>query len=86
MFGPTLLATFFLFFFFTFLTFLFIFEREKDRAQQGRGREREREREREDTESQAGSKLRAVSTEPGAGLELTDCEIMTWAKAGHSLD
>ena len=33
-----------------------------------------------DTESEAGSKFRAVSTEPDAGLELTDHEIMTWAK------
>ena len=30
-----------------------------------------------DTESEAGSRLRAVSPEPDAGLELTDCEIMT---------
>ena len=30
-----------------------------------------------DTESEAGSRLRAVSTEPDAGLELTDREIMT---------
>ena len=30
-----------------------------------------------DTESEAGSGLRAVSTEPDVGLELTDCEIMT---------
>ena len=30
-----------------------------------------------DTESEAGSRLRDVSTEPDAGLELTDCEIMT---------
>ena len=30
-----------------------------------------------DTESEAGSGLRAVSTEPDAGLELTDCEIVT---------
>ena len=29
-----------------------------------------------DTESQAGSRLRTVSTEPDAGLELTDREIM----------
>ena len=40
--------------------------------------EGQREREREGgTESEAGSRLRAVSTEPAAGLELTDCEIMT---------
>ena len=30
-----------------------------------------------DTESETGSRLRAVSTEPDMGLELTDHEIMT---------
>ena len=30
-----------------------------------------------DTESKAGSRLRAVNTEPDVGLELTDREIMT---------
>ena len=30
-----------------------------------------------DTESEAGSRLRAVSTEPNTGLEPTKCEIMT---------
>ena len=30
-----------------------------------------------DTESEAGSGLRAASTEPDAGLELTNREIMT---------
>ena len=30
-----------------------------------------------DTESEAGSRLPAVRTEPEAGLELTDREIMT---------
>ena len=30
-----------------------------------------------DTESRAGSRLGAVSTEPDMGLELTSCEIMT---------
>ena len=30
-----------------------------------------------DTESEAGSRIRAVSTEPEAGLELTNSEIMT---------
>ena len=33
-----------------------------------------------DTESEAGSRLWAVSTEPDAGLELMDREIMTWAE------
>ena len=30
-----------------------------------------------DTESEAGFRLRAVSTEPDAGLKLVDYEIMT---------
>ena len=30
-----------------------------------------------DTESKAGSRLRAVSTEPDAGLELRNHELMT---------
>ena len=34
-----------------------------------------------DTESEAGSRLRAVSTEPDVGLELTDREIVTWLKS-----
>ena len=53
-----------------------------------RERERERERERQsmswggeeregDPEFEAGSRLRAVSTEPNAGLEPTNREIMT---------
>ena len=52
--------------------FLFIFETE---SMSGGGAEREG-----DTESEAGSRLRAVSTKPDAGLELTDREIMTWAE------
>ena len=38
----------------------------------GGGAEREGDR-----ESEAGSRLRAVSTEPDTGLELTEGEIMT---------
>ena len=34
-----------------------------------------------DTGSEAGSRLRAGSTEPDAGLELTDREIVTWLKS-----
>ena len=30
-----------------------------------------------DTESEAGSRLPAVSTEPNVGLELMNCETMT---------
>ena len=43
------------------------------------GAEREREG---DTESEAGSRLWAVSTEPYTGLELMNWEIMTWAEVG----
>ena len=34
-----------------------------------------------DTESETGSRLRAISPEPHAGLELTDREIVTWPKS-----
>ena len=47
----------------------------------GLGEEREG-----DTESEAGSRLWAVSTQPDVGLELRSCEIMTWAEVGHSTD
>ena len=56
--------------------FKFIFERETAR---GGGAKRE-----EDTESEVGSRLWAVSTKPNMRLELMNCEIMTWAKAGRS--
>ena len=39
-----------------------------------------------DAESEAGSRLQAASTEPVAGLELTNHEIMTWAEVGHLTD
>ena len=39
-----------------------------------------------DTESEAGSRPRAISPEPDAGLELADCEIVTRAEVGHSTD
>ena len=55
---------------------LFIFERVRDRARAGEG-QREG-----DPESETGSGLRAVSTEPDVGLETTDREIMTWAEVG----
>ena len=34
-----------------------------------------------DTESEPGSRLRAISPEPDAGLELPDREIATWLKS-----
>ena len=39
-----------------------------------------------DTESEAGSRPWAVRREPDVGLELTNCEIMTWAKVRHLTD
>ena len=39
-----------------------------------------------DTESEAGSRLRAVSTEPDTVLEPTNREIMTWAEVGRLTD
>ena len=38
-----------------------------------------------DTESEAGSRLRAISTEPYVGLEPTNREIMTRAKSDAQL-
>ena len=58
---------------------MFIFERDRDMV--GTGREREG-----DTESEVGSRLRGVSTEPDAGLELTDREIMTCAEVAGLTD
>ena len=58
------------FFFFTFIYFL------RDRAQVRGVVEKEGV-----IESKAGSRLRAVSTETDAGLQLTNHEIMTWAKS-----
>ena len=61
---------------------MFVFESERERKT-----EREQERGREgDTESEAGSRLWAVSTEPDAGLELTNHEIMTWNEVGRPTD
>ena len=59
------------FFFYAFFL-ICIFERQRHRAGAGEGVEREG-----GTESEAGSRLRAVRTEPEAGLEPMNCEIMT---------
>ena len=64
------------------LSLMFIFERERERESASRwGAEREG-----DTESEAGSRLWAGSTEPNAGLQLLDHEIMTWAKVRRPAD
>ena len=57
------------FFFKVFNVYLF-FERERGHERGGAEREG-------DTESEADSRLRAVSTEPNAGLEPTNREIVT---------
>ena len=72
----------FLFIFKFFLTFIYFWEREREKQSASRGgAEREG-----DTESEAGSRLQAVSTEPDAGLELTDRETVTWAEVWRSTD
>ena len=54
---------------------MFIFERERERQSMSRGgAEIETDRQ---TESEAGSTLRAISTEPDAELEIAKHEIMT---------
>ena len=60
--------------------FIYFWRRERQSVNGG-GAEREG-----DTESEAGSGLWAVRTEPDAGLEPTNCEIMTWAEVGRSTD
>ena len=40
----------------------------------------------EETESEAVSRLWALSTEPDAGLELMNHEIMTWVEVGCLTD
>ena len=74
----TIIHLFFLFFvfwvFFNLLKFSHFWETERDREQAGVG-QRERE-----TEFEAGSRLWAVSTEPHAGLEPMNHEIVTWVK------
>ena len=62
---------------------IYFFERQKDRDTERKGGGAERGG---DTESKAGFRLLAVSTEPDMGLEPTDHEIMTWAKVGCLTD
>ena len=69
-----MLFKFFLMFIF-FSTFIYFWDRERQ-SMNGGGAEREG-----DTESETGSRLRAISPEPNAGLKLTDREIVTWLKS-----
>ena len=68
-----------IFFFFLFLTLIF-WETERQ-SESGRGAERDG-----DTESEAGPRLWAVSTEPHAGLKPRNHEIMTWVKVRRLTD
>ena len=67
---PYIVNGYLLFYFFNVYLCLRERERERDRTQVGRGREG-------DIESKAGSRLRAVRTEPDVGLKLRNGEIMT---------
>ena len=68
-------------FFYFFSTFFIYFWDTEIQSMNGGGAEREG-----DTESETGSRLWAVSTESDTGLELTDREIMTWAKVRRLTD
>ena len=61
--------------------YVFLRERKRERVRVSRG-----EAERERGGQRIPGRLRADSTEPDAGLELTNCEIVTGAKAGRSND
>ena len=60
--------------------FIYFWDRERQ-SMNGGGAKREG-----DTESETGSRLRAISPEPDVGLELTDREIVTWAEVGRLAD
>ena len=60
--------------------FILFLRRRETEHERGRVRERGRHR------IWTGSRLWAISTEPDAGLKLTDHEIMTWAKVGRLID
>ena len=63
-----------------FSMFIYLWDRERQ-SLNGGGSETEG-----DTESETGSRLWAVSTEPDAGLELADLEIMTRAEVRRLTD
>ena len=60
--------------------FIYFWQGKRQNASRG-GTEREGH-----TESEADSRLWAVSTKHDVGLELTKSEIMTWAEVGHLTD
>ena len=66
--------------------FIYLRERERERVREKQSVGREGAEREGDTESEAESRLWAVSTEPDVGLELTNHEIMTSAEVGHLTD
>ena len=60
--------------------YLFSFEKQWDKAWAGEG---QRQEETQNLKQTPGFE-KAVSTEPDAGLEPMNCEIMTWAEVGRS--
>ena len=74
---PRHLLMFLFFFFFCFFLFCLIYFLERQTVQAWVGK-REGE-----TESEADSRLWTISTDPNAGLKLTNHEIMAWAKVGY---
>ena len=63
-------------FFFNFFQRFYLFLGRERQSMNGGGAEREG-----DTESETGSRLRAISPKPDTGLELPDREIVTWLKS-----
>ena len=63
-----------------------LFLKERERETERRSVSREGAQREGDTESESGSRLWAVSIELNAGLELTNQEIMTWAKVRRLTD
>ena len=63
-------------FFFVCLFNVYLFLGQRETEHEWGGAEREG-----DTESETGSRLRAISPEPDAGLELAEREIVTWLKS-----
>ena len=70
---------FILFYFNFFSTFIYFWETDTE-PEQGRAERKG------DTESEAGSRLWDVGTEPDMGLKLKNREIVTWAKVEYLTD
>ena len=65
-----------------FLLMFYLFLRERESAHTSRGGTKRE----GDTESEAGSRIQAVSSEPNMGLKPMNCEIPTWTEVGLLTD